>query len=112
MDPDRRWWCAFALTLCTALDASGRALAGEPGATDAAALRQQLDETQRLLRELQTNFEKQNRAMKAQIDSLERQLRDQGKVVESLKAGPAVKPAKSSLSGPRVPIGSILRNMK
>ena len=93
MDPDRRWWCAFALTLCTALDASGRALAGEPGATDAAALRQQLDETQRLLRELQTNFEKQNRAMKAQIDSLERQLRDQGKVVESLKAGPAVKPA-------------------
>lgn len=93
MEPDRRWLCAVALTVCTALDGGGLASAAEPGATDPAALKQQLEETQRLLRDLQTQFEKQNRAMKAQIEQLERQLRDQGKVVESLKGGPPVRPA-------------------
>jgi hypothetical protein len=92
VEPDRRWCCAFALTLCAALGAGGRALAEEPG-MDPSALRQQLEETQRLLRELQASFEKQNRAMKAQIETLERQLRDQGKVVESLQGAASTRPA-------------------
>jgi hypothetical protein len=93
VDTDRRWWFALALCTCVALAECRHAFAAEPDGTDPAALRQQLEETQRLLRELQTNFEKQNRAMKAQIESLERQLRDQGKVVESLQGGGPARPA-------------------